>query len=494
MALSYETWTERAATVSIPAHMVIDGQGASSETGATFSNVNPATGTVLAEVARGSDADVDRAVRSARRCFESGVWSRAGVAVRRAAMLAFADLLEAHREELALLDSLDMGKRVADAHDLDLPFSIDLFRYYAEAIDKINDEVAPTPPGSLALVTKVPLGVVGAVVPWNYPVDMLAWKVAPAMAAGCSVVLKPAEQSPSSAIRIAELACEAGIPPGVLNVVTGLGETAGRALGLHPDVDCIAFTGSTEVGRLFLSYAGQSNGKQVWLECGGKSAHVVFGDADLEAAAANTAMGIWFNQGAVCSAHSRLLVERSVHAELVERLVAEAARFQPGDPLDPASGMGAIVSVEQTDRIMGFLSRMGEAGQIRVGGSQVTLGQSSCFVEPTVVDLVDPTSELGREEIFGPVLCVVPFDDEDEAISLANDSAYGLAASVATTDLGRAHRVADRLHAGTVTVNGVDAFSAQTPFGGFKASGFGRDLSLHAMDKYVGLKTTWINY
>lgn len=314
------------------------------------------------------------------------------------------------------------------------------------------------------------------------------------MAAGCSVVLKPAEQSPSSAIRIAELACEAGIPPGVLNVVTGLGETAGRALGLHPDVDCIAFTGSTEVGRLFLSYAGQSNGKQVWLECGGKSAHVVFGDADLEAAAANTAMGIWFNQGAVCSAHSRLLVERSVHAEMVERLVAEAARFQPGDPLDPASGMGAIVSAEQTDRIMGFLSRMGAAGQIRVGGSQVTLGQSSCFVEPTVVDLVDPTSELGREEIFGPVLCVVPFDDEDEAISLANDSAYGLAASVATTDLGRAHRVADRLHAGTVTVNGVDAFSAQTPFGGFKASGFGRDLSLHAMDKYVGLKTTWINY
>ncbi len=494
MAMSYEAWTQRAASLSIPSLMVIDGARLPSETGATFANVNPATGTLLADVASGAEADVDRAVRSARRCFESGVWSRAGVAVRRAAMLAFADLLEAHREELALLDSLDMGKRVVDAYDLDLPFSIDLFRYYAEAIDKINDEVAPTPPGSLALVTKVPLGVVGAVVPWNYPVDMLAWKVAPAMAAGCSVVLKPAEQSPSSALRIAELACEAGIPPGVLNVVPGLGETAGRALGLHPDVDCIAFTGSTEVGRLFLSYAGQSKGKQVWLECGGKSAHVVFGDADLEAAATNTAMGIWFNQGAVCSAHSRLLVERSVHAELVERLVAEAARFQPGDPLDPASGMGAIVSAEQTDRIMGFLSRLGETGALRVGGSQVTLGQSSCFVEPTVVDLVDPNAELGREEIFGPVLAVIPFDAEDEAISLANDSAYGLAASVATTDLARAHRVANRLHAGTVTVNGVDAFSAQTPFGGFKASGFGRDLSLHAMDKYVGLKTTWINY
>jgi 4-(gamma-glutamylamino)butanal dehydrogenase len=494
MSPTYEAWTERANSILVPSKIVIDGNLLPASSGSTFENRNPATGALLADVAAGDDTDVDLAVRSARACFESGVWSRAGAASRRERMLAFADLLEAHQEELALLDSLDMGKRVADAYELDLPFSIDLFRFYAEAIDKISDEVAPTPPGSLGLVTKVPLGVVGAVIPWNYPVDMLAWKVAPAMAAGCCVVLKPAEQSPSSAIRIAELAVEAGIPPGVLNVVPGLGETAGRALGLHPDVDCLAFTGSTEVGRLFLEYAGQSNLKQVWLECGGKSAHVVFADADLELAATNTAAGIWFNQGAVCSAHSRLLVERSVHEELVERIAALAANYAPGDPLDPASGMGAVVSPEQTARVMSFVDGARSSARLVVGGERITLGSSDCFVEPTIFDGVDPNSTLSREEVFGPVLAVSSFESEDEAIALANDSAYGLAASVATTNLSRALRVSERLHAGTVTVNGVDAFSAQTPFGGFKASGFGRDLSLHAIDKYVGLKTTWVNF
>lgn len=494
MSLSYEAWTDRAKGIAMPAQLFIGGESMPAASGATFENRNPATDALLADVASGQDVDIDRAVRSARQSFESGAWSRAGVAFRRQRMLAFADLLEAHREELALLDSLDMGKLVVDAYELDLPFSIDLFRYYAEAIDKIADEVAPTPPGSLGLVTRVPLGVVGAVVPWNYPVDMLAWKVAPAMAAGCSVVLKPAEQSPSSAIRIAELAVEAGIPAGVLNVVPGLGETAGRALGLHPDVDCLAFTGSTEVGRYFLEYAGQSNLKQVWLECGGKSAHVVFADADLDLAATNSAAGIWFNQGAVCSAHSRLLVERSVHEEVVERIAALAPRYAPGDPLDPSSGMGAIVSPEQTDRVMSFVDQARTTARLVVGGARVQLGTSNCFVEPTIFDNVDPQSTLSCEEVFGPVLAVTPFDTEDEAIALANDSAYGLAASVATTNLSRAHRVTERLHAGTVTVNGVDAFSAQTPFGGFKASGFGRDLSLHALDKYVGLKTTWINF
>jgi gamma-glutamyl-gamma-aminobutyraldehyde dehydrogenase len=494
MTLTYEAWIERAAATAAPSKMVIGGALVDAASGATFENRNPATGTLLAAVAAGDDIDVDRAVSSARRAFDDGSWSRAGVSFRRERMLALADLLEAHREELALLDSIDMGKRVQDAHELDLPFSIDLFRFYAEAIDKMADEVAPTPPGTLGLVTRFPLGVVGAVIPWNYPVDMLAWKVAPAMAAGNSVVLKPAEQSPSSAVRIAELCLEAGIPPGVLNVVTGLGETAGRALGLHPDVDCLAFTGSTEVGRYFLEYAGQSNLKQVWLECGGKSPHVVFADADLEAAAVSTAAGIWFNQGAVCSAHSRLLVERAVHEELVERIAALAGTYAPGDPLDPAAGMGAVVSASQTESIMGFIDEARSSATLVTGGNRLTLGESDCFVEPTIFDNVDPSSRLGREEVFGPVLAVSTFDSEEEAIALANDSAYGLAASVATTNLGRAHRVAERLHAGTVTVNGVDAFSAQTPFGGFKGSGFGRDLSLHAIDKYVGLKTTWINY
>jgi gamma-glutamyl-gamma-aminobutyraldehyde dehydrogenase len=411
-------------------------------------------------------------------------------------MLRFADLLADHAAELAVLDSLDMGKRVVDAHDLDLPFSVGLFRYYAEAVDKVNDEVAPTPPGTLGLVRRVPLGVVGAVIPWNYPVDMLAWKVAPAIAVGNSVVLKPAEQSPSSALRIAELAAEAGIPDGVLNVVPGLGETTGQALGLHPDVDVLAFTGSTEVGALFLQYAGRSNLKQVWLECGGKSPHLVFADAeDLAGAARDTAFGIWFNQGAVCSAHSRVLVERSVHEEFVDLVAAEAAAYAPGDPLDPEAGMGAIVSPEQTDRIMGYVDGAGADGaRLVTGGERIRRDGSDCYVQPTVFDDVDPASRLAREEVFGPVLAVTPFDSEDEAVVLANDTPYGLAASVATGSLSRAHRLAERVHAGTVTVNGVDAFSATTPFGGFKGSGFGRDLSLHALDKYVGLKTVWINH
>ncbi|MDP3892248.1 aldehyde dehydrogenase [Nocardioides sp.] len=492
---THQDWTALAAKATLPTRPFIGGRFV--ETGdATFDNHNPATGALLSEVTDAGQEGVDAAVRAARTAYDAGVWSRAGVAFRRERMLAFADLLAEHSAELAVLDSLDMGKRVIDAHDLDLPFSVNLFRYYAEAIDKINDEVAPTPPRTLGLIRRVPLGVVGAVIPWNYPVDMLAWKVAPAMAAGNCVVLKPAEQSPSSALRIAELAVEAGIPDGVLNVVPGLGESTGRALGLHPDVDVLAFTGSTEVGRLFLQYAGQSNLKQVWLECGGKSPHLVFADAeDLATTARQTAFGIWFNQGAVCSAHSRVLVERSVHEEFVGLVAAEAASYAPGDPLDPAAGMGAIVSRDQTDQVMRFVDgARAEGARLVTGGERLTRGDSDCYVQPTVFDDVDPASALAREEVFGPVLAVTPFDREDEAVALANDSAYGLAASVATSNLSRAHRLTEQIHAGTVTVNGVDAFSAWTPFGGFKGSGFGRDLSLHALDKYVGLKTVWINH
>ena len=492
---THQDWLAEAAKVVHATRPFVGGRYVESG-GATFENRNPATGALLGEVTDGGPEGVDLAVRAARSAFESGAWSRAGASYRRERMLRFTDLLDDHAAELAVLDSLDMGKRVVDAHELDLPFSVSLFRYYAEAIDKINDEVAPTPPGTLGLIRRVPLGVVGAVVPWNYPVDMLAWKVAPAMAAGNSVVLKPAEQSPSSALRIAELASEAGIPDGVLNVVPGLGATTGQALGLHPDVDVLAFTGSTEVGALFLQYAGQSNLKQVWLECGGKSPHVVFADVDdLAATAKQTATGIWFNQGAVCSAHSRVLVQREVHEELVSLIASEAAAFAPGDPLDPAAGMGAIVSPEQTDRIMQYVdgARSSDASLV-VGGERLTRDGSDCYVEPTVFDGVDPASALAREEVFGPVLAITPFDSEDEAVALANDTAYGLAASVATSNLNRAHRMAERIHAGTVTVNGVDAFSAWTPFGGFKGSGFGRDLSLHALDKYVGLKTVWINH
>ncbi len=492
---THQDWVQEAGKATLHTRPFIGGRFVESgDVG--FENRNPATGALLSQVADAGPAGVDAAVRAARTTYDSGSWSRAGVAFRRERMLRFADLLADHAAELAVLDSLDMGKRVVDAHELDLPFSVGLVRYYAEAIDKINDEVAPTPPGTLGLVRRVPLGVVGAVIPWNYPVDMLAWKVAPAMATGNSVVLKPAEQSPSSALRIAELAIEAGIPEGVLNVVPGLGESTGRALGLHPDVDVLAFTGSTEVGGYFLQYAGQSNIKQVWLECGGKSPHLVFADAeDLVATAKQTAFGIWFNQGAVCSAHSRVLVERSVHDEFVSLVAAEAASYAPGDPLDPEAGMGAIVSPEQTDRVMEHVDGARASGaRLVTGGERVTRGGSDCYVQPTVFDDVDPASPLAREEVFGPVLAVTPFDTEAEAVMLANDTAYGLAASVATGSLGRAHRLTEQIHAGTVTVNGVDAFSAWTPFGGFKGSGFGRDLSLHALDKYVGLKTVWINH
>ena len=494
-SLTHDDWVALADTIAHPTQAFVNGEFMESLSGKNYENRNPATGELLANVDICEEEDVDRAVRAARVAFDSGVWSRAGVQFRKKTILRFADLLEEHAAELALFDSLDMGKRAVDAHEFELPFSIDLFRFYAEALDKLNDEIAPTPPGSLALIRKVPLGVVAAVIPWNYPIDMLAWKLAPALAAGNAIVLKPARESPSSALRLAELAIEAGIPAGIINVVPGTGQTTGRALGMHPDVDCLAFTGSTAVGHLFQRYSADSNLKQVWLELGGKSPLIVFADADdLDAVAQQSAFDITYNQGAVCSAHSRVLVERSVHDEFVSLVTKHLAAYVPGNPLDPSSGIGAISSPDHTARVMGFIERAKQHSTLVTGGSQIDINGSNNFIEPTVFSDVDPKSELATEEIFGPVLAITAFATEEEAVRLANDSQYGLAASVATGSLSRAHRMADLLEAGTVTVNGVDAFSAVTPFGGFKGSGFGRDLSIHALDKYVGLKTVWINY
>lgn len=487
------SWQRLAKQQPLLAASWIDGRPYTALAGSTFSVINPATNALLAKVSACSDADVDHAVRTARSSYERGPWARMQPKERKAILLRLSELILANRAELALLDSLSMGKPVMDAYTIDVPGAAQVFAWYAESLDKLYDQVAPTGPGTLATITRVPLGVIAAVVPWNFPLDMAAWKLAPALAAGNSVILKPAEQSPFSALRLAELAVEAGIPGGVFNVVTGLGEQAGRALGLHPDVDALAFTGSTQVGKYFMNYSAQSNLKQVWLECGGKSPNLVFADCeDLDLAAEKAAFGIFFNQGEVCSANSRLLVERSIHDEFVERLQEKSRHWQPGDPLDPASKMGAIVNAHQTARIMESIDEAGASGaHLVAGGNQVSINGSNNFIQPTLFTQVEQGMRLSREEVFGPVLAITAFDDEDHAVQMANDHIYGLAASVWSHNLNRAHRVASRLNAGTVSVNTVDALDVSVPFGGGKQSGFGRDLSLHAFDKYTQLKTTW---
>ncbi|WP_171060823.1 aldehyde dehydrogenase [Poseidonocella sp. HB161398] len=472
----------------------IDGGFRPALSGATFASVNPATGKVLAEVARGGAEDIDLAVRSARAAFEDGRWSQKTPGERKEVLLKLAELIRGTLEELALTDTLDMGKPISETVNVDVPGSAYFFQWHAEAIDKLYDEVAPTGGRDLALIRRVPLGVIGAVVPWNFPLDMATWKLAPALAAGNSVVLKPAEQSPLSALRLAELAKEAGLPDGVLNVVPGFGEDAGQALGRHMDVDCLVFTGSTEVGKMFQRYAGESNMKQVWLETGGKSPNLVFADADLDKAAEMAAFGIFFNQGEVCSANSRLLVHESIAGEMIARLKEKAEAIRQGDPLDPETQMGAMVDAGHAARVAGFLETGRATARLVTGGERVAIGGSDAYIRPTIFADVPRDAAIARDEIFGPVLTVQTFASDDEAVEIANDTVYGLAASVWTRDLSRAMDISDRIHAGTVSVNTVDALSALTPFGGMKQSGFGRDLSIHSFDKYSALKTVWIKY
>jgi len=492
--LSAQDWKREATRLTFRTQAFIDGKYVDAASGQTFDCVNPATGEVIAKIAACDKEDVDRAVAAARRAFESGKWSRMAPAQRKRCLLKLAELMLKHAGELALLETLDMGKPIRDSSSIDVPAAANCIAWNGEAIDKLYDQVAPTDPNVVAMITREPLGVVGAVVPWNFPLLMGCWKIGPALATGNSMILKPAEQSPLTAIRLAELVLEASIPEGVFNVLPGFGETAGQAIGLHMDVDAVAFTGSTEVGKYFLQYAGRSNMKHVSLECGGKTPHIVMADCpDLEAAARAAAFGIFFNQGEVCNAGSRLLVDASIKDAFLAKVVEVGKRLQPGDPLDPKTRMGAIVDKTQLERVLGYIEAgKKEGAELKMGGKRARAETGGYYVEPTVFDKVDNRMKIAREEIFGPVLSTISFKDPEEAVRIGNDTIYGLAAAVWTRDINTAHRTAKALRAGVVWVNCFDEGDMSTPFGGFKQSGFGRDKSVHALSKYTELKTTWI--
>lgn len=489
-----EDYRKQASALAYRNQAFINGRFVDAASGETFDCISPIDGQTLTKVASCGAEDVDRAVTAARGIFEKGTWSEMAPRERKTVMLRFAAALADHADELALLETLDMGKPITFSRQGDMEGVIRTVQWYAEAIDKIYDELAPMGTGAVGMITREPLGVVSAVVPWNFPLLMAAWKFGPALAAGNSVIMKPAEQSPLSCLRVAEIAAEAGIPDGVFQVLPGFGETAGQALGRHMDVDMVAFTGSTEVGKYFLKYSAESNMKHISLECGGKSPNIVFADApDLDAAAQDAGMAVFYNSGQVCVAATRLLVEESIHDEFLEKVKKVGETMQPNDPLDPGTMMGTMVDAGQTERVKSYIE-IGEkeGAKLAYGGKQVRQNTGGYYIEPTIFDRVNNDMRIAKEEIFGPVLSTLTFKEPEEALKIANDSIYGLQASVWTRDINKAHQVARKLKAGTVNVNNTDGGDITVPFGGYKQSGIGRDKSLHAYDKYTQLKTTYI--
>lgn len=473
----------------------INGRFVDAISGNTFTTLNPANGTALTQVASCDAEDVDAAVKAARSAFDAGVWSRAPVAERKQVMLRFADLIDANRLELSILEAIEAGKPVGECYAMDIPDTAATLRWHAEAGDKLYDALSPKGAGTIGMIVREPIGVVGAVLPWNFPSMMAGWKLGPALITGNSVILKPAELTSLSTLRLAELAFEAGIPAGVLNVVPGLGQTAGQAIGLHPDIDMVTFTGSTDVGRLFLGYAAQSNLKRVTLECGGKNPQIVMPDAsDLANVASNVLAAAFWNMGENCSAGSRLIVHRSVKDALLEEMLAQLEDWVTGDPLDPAVRLGALVEQAHLEKVLAHIQQAKADGYtLLAGGNRLHEQSGGYFIEPTIFDDVAPDAAVARDEIFGPVLAVITFDTEEQAIAIANDTCYGLASSLWTDNLNTAHRMASAIRAGTVSINCFSEGDITVPFGGYKQSGFGgRDKSIYAHDQYCELKTTWI--
>ena len=474
----------------------IDGTFVDAADGATFDSFAPATGQVIAKVAACSEADVDRAVASARAAFEGGAWSKIGPADRKSVLFKFADLIEANAEELAITEAIDAGKPITDCREFDIPDVLNTLRWYAEAADKVFGKTSPTDTDHVGLIVREPVGVVGGVLPWNFPMAMLAWKIGPALVTGNSVVIKPPELASLTTLRLAELATEAGVPDGVFNVIPGLGHVTGKALGLHPDVDMVTFTGSTEIGRAFLRYSADSNLKGIVLECGGKSPQIVMADCrdQLDVVAADLADAAFWNAGQNCSAGSRILVERSIKDDLVAALAHEAQKRTVGDPTDDTTAIGPLIEPSALDRVLGYVEAARDDGARIVTGGERLLGNTGgYFTGATVIDEVTPEMSVAREEIFGPVVSVLAFDDLDEALRIANDTPYGLAATVWSKDIDVALRTARSVRAGTVAVNGYSEGDIGTPFGGYKMSGFGgRDNGLEALEQYTELKTIWI--